>query len=322
MFIQIPFVKAEALSNDFVIADIPQPFSKSLSYLSTKIADRKKGVGCDQVIWIEDFEKRSIRFFNQDGSESNTCLNGTRACALFFSKSNQVSIKTRNGIIDCFIEQNNEEKKTYVTAKVPLKYDIKELENSNNCLYNPIFIDIGNPHIIYFPKEDLDAVELYKTNTVNLSFASFCKENEIYLKVFERGVGFTDSCGSGALATVIASSYLGKNIDKVIQKGGELYFKHDSKHMDIKGSASIVYSGNIAIDISSLFQKAKVTNVFFDQNKTKIEADFGTIKTATVDQKIEQNIIGKKITGYVDSDDTFVIFGKNTDNSLEIDYEV
>lgn len=327
MLTNVSFVKAEALGNDFVIIRSPFP---NLDKSSVKLADRKLGIGCDQVIWLEG--TNNVRFFNADGSESNTCINGTRAVALYLSKilkSNSVTINTKNGSIECFVE--NSISNANVTAKIPIKYTSYPIENEYSFEFDPIFIDIGNPHIIFFIKDNFlikgNVETLYGKYPYNLSFVKLIDETTAYIQTYERGVGFTDACGSASLATVLSAKELGFEISVIRQKGGDLSFLKEKDYIHMKGKSSIVFEGNINLDIDLNFSKAKVVDMFFKDDETIIKAYFASnnfelIKTASVSGRVEQNLIGKIIKGHVYDDDNFIIFAKmNDSNKLEIVFD-
>ena len=259
----IPFIKMQGLGNDFVIID-QRKRSYTLDFM--KISDRKFGIGCDQIILIEESEEADclMRIYNADGSEVAACGNATRCIAKLVMQENKISkvtIAIQKKILRCWDAGQNIVK---VDMGKPLLnwYDIPL---SANCDTNnlPIFyeglgapsaVNIGNPHVVFFV-ENIDEVDLVKfgpqiendlmfPEKVNVNIAQITNK-DILLKVWERGVGETLACGSGACATLVAAiqnGYISDNNAVVIFRSGELHIEW-SDSVFMKGSVAQVFTG-------------------------------------------------------------------------------
>lgn len=269
----------QGLGNDFVFVEESQ-LSKNLSAEDVKfLCDRKFGIGCDTlVIYRKKESKVTPKFFNRDGSEAEICVNALRCLALLMKKNFgllELDLKTKSKTYKTKIV----DEKIFVNVGQPSfshsdlgisekNIDVDNLLSELNLLPNEIsYIDracaisVGNPHLILFLKksipqkikqaigEKLEKFSLFK-NRINVSFAKIINELEIQLEVFERGVGFTLACGSGASATAFSAYKLKLLEDKirVKQPGGdlEIFIKPDGSIIQ-KGSASYVFEGKISL---------------------------------------------------------------------------
>lgn len=270
----INFTKMHSLGNDFIIIDaITQDIKLHSSYIK-KIADRHVGIGCDQVILLEppihptsDFY---YKIYNANGKTAEQCINGSRCAARFAFDSALVNNKTITA--DCFagkitftIEDNQA-----ITAKLAkLNPSIKTISiNSNNLntsyqIYN---LSIGNPHAIYFidsknpeqeqklehPRYDLLATEIANQDIfskgINIGFAKLVND-DIKLRVFERGTGETLSCGTNAIAAFLVAKHLNlvPNQAKILFKLGALQINLDDNYLAITGPVNSVFAGKFKI---------------------------------------------------------------------------
>ena len=214
------FSKMQATGNDFVIIDcIDNKFEYSLPVLAEFVCNRHYGVGADGAILMDKSEIADfkMRIFNHDGTEAQMCGNGIRCLAKYvFEKGKtdktQFSIETLAGVKKVELELENQKG---ISGKVNmgdpeienLKYVI-EIEGKQYQIY-PIVI--GNPHAVCFVKGvdrfDVEKIgpilENYKyfPNKTNVEFVEILDENNIKVRVWERGVGETKSCGTGACAS-------------------------------------------------------------------------------------------------------------------------
>ncbi len=214
------FSKMQATGNDFVIIDcIDNKFEYSLPVLAEFVCNRHYGVGADGAILMDKSEIADfkMRIFNHDGTEAQMCGNGIRCLAKYvFEKGKtdktQFSIETLAGVKKVELELENQK---VISVKVNmgepeienLKYVI-EIEGKQYQIY-PIVI--GNPHAVCFVKGvdrfDVEKIgpilENYKyfPNKTNVEFVEILDENNIKVRVWERGVGETKSCGTGACAS-------------------------------------------------------------------------------------------------------------------------
>ena len=283
---EISFDKMQGLGNDFVFIEESQ-LSENLSTKDVKfLCDRKLGIGCDTLVIYrkknEEVSEIAVKFFNCDGSEAEICVNAVRCLALLMKKNFglfELDLQTKSKIYKTKIV----DEKIFVNVGQPSfshsdlgifdskisEIDVDDLLSELNFAPNEIsYIDracaisVGNPHLILFLKkfvpqkikqkigERLEKFSLFK-NRINVSFAKIINELEIQLEVFERGVGFTLACGSGASAAAFSAYKLKLMGDKtrVKQPGGdlEIFIKSDGSIIQ-KGPANYVFEGKISID--------------------------------------------------------------------------
>ena len=248
------FVKAQGLGNDFVMLVNPDVLANDLSDLSRRLADRRYGIGCDQVIVAHELNDRiNVRFFNADGSEAESCGNGSRCIAKYLMDQKQqrtITIETLGGILNCQLEND------MVTIQMPTPtVEILDGPQSLGHLSTPdaVAVNVGNPHLVCFV-ENIDSVSSYGEGLenhpafplrTNVDFVKILDSAHLQLKVWERGTGITPACGSGACASVVAA-YAHKKVEqktKVSQSGGDLWIQWDGKKLYMTGPAVIVFTG-------------------------------------------------------------------------------
>jgi len=237
----IPFIKMHGLGNDFVVLDARMNALPAMNAKAARaIADRREGIGCDQLIILmqSDMADFRMQIFNCDGSEVESCGNASRAVALLHGKPAQV--ETGGGIIA--LEPNESGASVdmgparFDWDAIPLAYpmDTSSMPLAWEELDNPFAVNVGNPHVVFFVK-DADAVELSRTGpiietdpvfpqAINVNIASLAGENHLKLHVWERGAGLTRACGTGACATAVAAISRGlvQSPVRVTLPGGDL----------------------------------------------------------------------------------------------------
>jgi len=222
------YFKMNGCGNDFVIIDARSRGHLPLSQAQARaIADRKTGVGCDQVIALE----RSIRgdafmrIWNNDGGESNSCGNAARCVAWILmeeGKTDTRRIETGAGML--YAERGANGLITVDMGSPLLRWEEIPLMRPMNTermafsaggLTEPGAVNMGNPHVVFFP-ESLDAVDIESIGPkverdpmfpegVNVGFAEVRGPTQIRLRVWERGAGLTKACGTGACAAAVAA---------------------------------------------------------------------------------------------------------------------
>lgn len=219
---RVPFIKMHGLGNDFIVLDSrTAELPPMTARLAAALADRNTGIGCDQLILLEDSAKADIRMriFNHDGSEVSACGNATRAVALL--EARPISIETLGGNLlaepsSGGISVDMGEPR-FEWADLPLAYamDTHAMPLAWEMLDNPTAVNVGNPHVIFFVP-DTDAIELDRLGPeiehdplfperVNVNVATIESRTRIRLRVWERGAGETRACGTGACATAIGA---------------------------------------------------------------------------------------------------------------------
>lgn len=219
---RIPFVKMHGLGNDFVVLDARQDqLIPITSDFARALADRRTGIGCDQLILLKqsDFADFAMAIFNNDGSEVESCGNATRAVALLHGEA--ATIETKGGLLHANPVEGGISvamgAPRFGWQDIPLSYamDTAALPLAWENLENPMAVNVGNPHAIFFV-EDVDAVELERLGPqiehdpvfpqrVNVNVAQIVDRKTILLRVWERGAGLTRACGTGACSTAVAA---------------------------------------------------------------------------------------------------------------------
>ena len=274
------FTKMHGLGNDFVIINLDNNnFNKDKSVIK-QITSRRTGIGCDQLILIEkstdQISDAKILIYNADGSESETCGNALRCVgSLLFEEYNKINLtlETKGGLVD--VEKNSSNLicvdmglVKFNWDEIPLSHPLDTTNLNINLKYlkQGYAVNIGNPHVVFFSKNlgkeeiknDCKAVSKLKIfpKGVNINVVNIISKNTLKLTVFERGVGFTTACGSGACASSVVASILNlcDKKTKVIMEGGELFIEFlNDKHVLMTGPSSKVFEGSI--DLSNLIKK-------------------------------------------------------------------
>lgn len=251
---RVSFIKMHGLGNDFVVLDARAEAMPAVTRkIARSIAERTTGIGCDQLILLEpdtnaDFR---MRIFNADGGEVEACGNAARAIATLHGKPARVA--TGGGMIDLKPYNGGARVDMGVPRfdwdKIPLAYamDTLSMPVSWDELNDPSAANVGNPHVVFFV-EDTHAVELEKVGPqiehdplfperVNVNVASL-NGGEIDLRVWERGVGLTRACGTGACATAVAAIRR-----KLVQSPVVVNLPGGALNIEWDGKGSVMMSG-------------------------------------------------------------------------------
>jgi diaminopimelate epimerase len=223
---ELDFHKMHGLGNDFVIVDQRSgKLSLSAAQIS-RIADRRHGVGFDQLLCLEPSDKADVfmRVFNPDGSEAGACGNGTRCVARLMMERyglGHVSIETRAGVLKAapglqgYTVDMGRPGQSWDEIPLASAMDTLALDIEAGPLKRPTAVSMGNPHAVFFV-DDADAVPLDELGPqlehhpifperANIGVATVRDRETIRLRVFERGAGITSACGSGACAALVAA---------------------------------------------------------------------------------------------------------------------
>ena len=216
------FTKMHGLGNDFVVLDTRESALPPVTpALARALADRRTGIGCDQVILLapSDAADFRMRIFNSDGSEVEACGNATRAVAILHGQPARVetpagvlSVQPGDGGAAVDIGEPR-----FEWEAIPLAYamDTRALPVAWEELEQPAAVNVGNPHAVFFV-DDCDAVALDRLGPViehdqlfpervNVNVATIENDLNIRLRVWERGAGLTRACGTGACATAVSA---------------------------------------------------------------------------------------------------------------------
>ncbi len=255
------FRKMHGLGNDFVIFDAREGAVAMDGARARSIADRRTGIGCDQVILIEpsDVADLKMRIWNADGGEVESCGNATRCVALLGAKT----IETAGGILSASVDGTDATvdmgRPRFGWEEIPLAYamDTAAMPVGWEELEEPFAVNVGNPHVVFFVK-DADAIDLARLGPIiehdplfpariNVNIASFDGE-AIRLRVWERGAGETRACGTGACATAVAAirQRLVENPVVVRLPGGTLTIDWEpGGTIRMRGPAKLVFTGEL-----------------------------------------------------------------------------
>ena len=272
------FTKMHGLGNDFVVIDAVTQNVRVTGSMVRRLANRTLGIGCDQVLVIEPPTEADIdfnyRIFNQDGGEVEQCGNGARCLARYvydrqLTGKNPILVKTKNRVMTMHLEAN---KLVRVDMGIPqldpaqipfqaegpaARYDIDVAGET----YQVAAVSMGNPHTL-LQVDDVDtapvetlgpALECHSRfpNRVNVGFMQIVDRNIIKLRVFERGVGETQACGSGACAAAVAAiqQELVDSSVTVQLSGGDLniQWQGENKPLLMTGPAVSVFHGRVRI---------------------------------------------------------------------------
>lgn len=279
----VDFTKMTGLGNDYIYVNCINNNLKNLPDLARKVSDRHFGIGADGLILIEKSENANsnfkMRIFNCDGSEAEMCGNGIRCFAKYIhdnnlSDSDKLSIETLAGIkkVKLIEDDAGSCNEVIVDMGEPIFQD----KNIPYNVYEPFnkdldldvgkekmrftVVSMGNPHAITFV-EDIDNIDIEKygpiiennpifPNRTNVEFVQIIDKNNIKVKVWERGVGETLACGTGACAAMVAcgiNGYTDENVT-VNLPGGKLEIEWGKdNHIYMQGPASTVCTGKIDI---------------------------------------------------------------------------
>jgi diaminopimelate epimerase len=260
-----PFHKMHGLGNDFVVIDaraVPMAIDEAVA---RAIADRRTGVGCDQLIILEPSIVADVRMrvFNSDGSEVGACGNASRCVVLLIGPAR---IETDGGIIDGGKSGDEVEvamgEPRFEWDAIPLAYamDTAKLPMAWDRLEGPTAVNVGNPHLVFFV-EDVAAVALDELGPriehdaafperINVNVAEVVGDG-LKIRTWERGAGLTLACGTGACASAVAAiaSKRATSPVRVTMPGGSLTIGWvPGSPILMRGQATHVFDGMVDLD--------------------------------------------------------------------------
>lgn len=272
------FTKMHGLGNDFVVIDQLTQRCKLLPQHIRKIADRRFGIGCDQVLVVEAPNDPDVdflyRIFNADGSEVEQCGNGARCFAKYvrdkkLTGKKTIRVETRAGIIELTVTDDKQirvdmGKPILAPATIPFLAEQQAVIYSlpvDGEHYDISAVSMGNPHAVLLV-DDVDSAPVARLGPVleshphfpqrvNVGFMQVINPHEIKLRVYERGVGETLACGTGACAAVVAGQLRGLLSQQVTVHlpGGALsiYWAGGDHPVIMTGPATTVFEGQIGL---------------------------------------------------------------------------
>jgi len=270
------FLKMHGLGNDFVVFDAREHAIALDSAKAKAIADRHFGVGCDTVVLIRPGSAEvdaGIQFYNADGSESESCFNATRCVARLLLDErglSRVKLSTRGGLLTC-----SDAGKGLVTVdmgpprlgwqQVPLA---REVDTANFPLevggteLAVSAVSMGNPHCVLFVPDaqkapvaqlgpQIETLPFFPHRT-NVEFAQVLDQGRIRMRVWERGVGITLACGTGACATAVAAmrrGLVGRKVELLLDGGTlTIEWREADDHVLMTGPTAMPFRGRLELD--------------------------------------------------------------------------
>jgi diaminopimelate epimerase len=257
----VPFTKASACGNDFLIID-GMHAPADIVALSRKICDRHNGVGADGVEWLFPAHDADIRarLLNADGSEAEISGNGTRCVAAYMcaeAPREKVTVRTGAGIKTCTLTSHTEMLFEFETAmgepQVGNEFSIRVAFGE----VRGIPVSMGNPHFVVFVDDfsvgwQAEGAEIGKHHDfksgINVEFVKVRDPENIEVRFFERGVGETQSSGTGSCASAVAAVFCGraKSPIRVHAPGGIQVVRWDGE-VFLRGPAQIICRGEYLI---------------------------------------------------------------------------
>jgi diaminopimelate epimerase len=268
------FHKMHGLGNDFVVVQVEGSLPTDVSPLAVGVCDRHMGIGADGLVFItpSDHADMGMRIFNADGSEAQQCGNAVRCVAKYYyerldKSKTTLTVETQRGLQPITL-QVVEEQVVQVTVDMgepilePSQIPVQSPTNQHfievdDVRYSFTAVSMGNPHAVIEvddvssfsidrPGRLMETDELFPER-VNVEFITINSPTEVTMRVWERGVGETMACGSGACAVLVASHLNGK-IDRkatVHLLGGdlELFWDERDNHVYMTGPATFVFTG-------------------------------------------------------------------------------
>lgn len=273
----IHFAKMHGLGNDFMVIDnVTQNIFLNAEQIAA-LADRNRGVGFDQLLMVEppydpdvDFH---YRIFNADGSEAQQCGNGARCFGRFvrhkgLSNKNRFRVSTKKGEMDIELLADNNVRvdmgePVFEPSQIPFRANKTEttyILRADEQTFLCGVLSMGNPHCVMLV-DDVDAAAVAETGALltgherfaegaNIGFLQILRPEQARLRVFERGVGETQACGSGACAAAVWGILQGKLANDVTIElpGGPLKICwQPGSSVQMTGTATHVYDGQIVV---------------------------------------------------------------------------
>ncbi len=233
----ISFRKMNGLGNDFVVLDARARALALKPDAVRAIADRKEGIGCDQIIALEPSKQADIfmRIWNADGGEVGACGNAARCVAALVAAErggNAVSIETVSGVLGATVNDDGSVTidmgaPRFAWDEIPLAepfHDTRGIELQigpidDPVLHTPSVVNVGNPHCLFFV-DDVEAHDLARFGPMlehhplfperaNISLVQVLGDEAIKVRTWERGAGLTRACGTAACASAVAAARRG-----------------------------------------------------------------------------------------------------------------
>lgn len=266
---KIEFTKMHGLGNDYIYVNtmkypLPDPEALAIEW-----SRPHTGIGSDGLVLIGASDKGdfSMRIFNADGSEAMMCGNASRCIGKYLyeyglTDKTAIRLDTLSGIKVLNLQVDEHGTVQSVTVDMGIPSDIHPVALGEAYPYREgIFVSMGNPHLVIFV-EDMSSVDLASVGPVlehhplfpdriNVEFAQVLGDGRIRMRVWERGSGITQACGTGSCATTVAAAFTERCglSSAVLMDGGTLHNRWEGAggHLFMTGTATKVFDGTIEI---------------------------------------------------------------------------
>jgi diaminopimelate epimerase len=284
---KLKFTKMHGLGNNYIYVNMFEETiaEADLADLAVAVSNPYTGIGSDGMILICPSEKAPVkmRIFNNDGSEAKNCGNGLRCVAKYAYENGIVNeeeftIETLGGLVTAKLIINENHQVSQVTVNmgnpilIPDQVPVKGFSNKDSVINEPVSfkgsdlkmtaVSMGNPHAIFFV-DDIEEAPLHSLGPViekdpifpdwvNAEFVEIVSEQELHFRVWERGSGITQACGTGACAAAVAAilnKKAKKNTDITVHlAGGDLIINwQDDGDVLMTGPAEVICTGEYYI---------------------------------------------------------------------------
>ena len=276
---KIPFTKMHGCRNDYIYVDASRYPIADPSALAVKYSDRHTGIGSDGLVLIDrspvpeaDF---SMRIFNADGSEAMMCGNASRCIGKYLyerthpwtlpvSEGNgcqetTIRLLTLSGVKTLYVRIADAIVESVTVDMGEPRFDVPEQFLPHQDLVEGTFVSMGNPHYVIFT-DDVDQVaatgrilehHIAFPQRCNIEFARIESDATFRTRVWERGSGITQACGTGACATAVAACLTGRagRESDIVMDGGTLHieWRQSDNHVCMTGPAAFVFDGEIEL---------------------------------------------------------------------------
>lgn len=276
----IEFTKMEGLGNDYIYVNADKYQISNPEELAIRWSRYHTGVGSDGLVLISrsDVADFRMRMFNNDGSEGKMCGNASRCIAKYvyergLTDKTEVTLETLAGIKTLRMSVNDGiVEKVTVDMGEPVLACREQVATETGSMdaatveacgrtWQGTFVSMGNPHYVNFV-DDVEGLDIAVVGPViehdplfperiNVEFVQKISDDEVRMRVWERGSGITQACGTGACATAVAAAVTGRTgrTVKVVMDGGvlEIAYNENDGHVYMTGPAAFVFDGKISL---------------------------------------------------------------------------
>lgn len=262
---KVQFLKMQGAGNDYIYVNEMEYPIACPEKAAIEWSRPHTGIGSDGLVLIGSSDKADfrMRIFNADGSEAKMCGNASRCIGKYLyeqklTDKTTITLETLSGIKTLLLHPDKQGKVNSVTVDMGIPQDIHSVDLGKGYPYTKgIAVSMGNPHLVIFV-EDINRVDVAQAGAlleqhplfpdrVNVEFAEIKDSEHIRMRVWERGSGITQACGTGACATAVAAAFTGqcKRETDIQMDGGTLHIHWDDRTLYMTGPATTVFEGSI-----------------------------------------------------------------------------